>query len=151
MNRELSIGILGGGQLGMMLCQASKEIGIDTHIFCPDEDSPAKNYSNNFTCEDYLNEKEIINFSNSVDIITYEFENIPKETLELINDSKLRPGIKSLEQTQDRLVERKLLKKLNIPYAPYIELKDEEDFNYSISNFGGCVLAQCRPQGVLRC
>ena len=99
MNRELSIGILGGGQLGMMLCQASKEIGINTHIFCPDEDSPAKHYSNKFTCEDYLNEKEIINFSNSVDIITYEFENIPKETLELINDNKLRPGIKSLEQT----------------------------------------------------
>ena len=42
MNRELSIGILGGGQLGMMLCQASKEIGINTHIYCPDEDSPAK-------------------------------------------------------------------------------------------------------------
>ena len=57
MNRELSIGILGGGQLGMMLCQASKEIGINTHIYCPDEDSPAKLYSNEFTCKDYLNDK----------------------------------------------------------------------------------------------
>ena len=140
MNKELSIGILGGGQLGMMLCQASKEIGINTHIYCPDEDSPAKHYSNKFTCKDYLNEKEIINFSNSVDIITYEFENIPKETLELINDNKLRPGIKSLEQTQDRLIERKLLEKLNIPYAPYNELNDEEDFNYSISNFGDAII-----------
>ncbi|MFL2815750.1 MAG: 5-(carboxyamino)imidazole ribonucleotide synthase [Alphaproteobacteria bacterium] len=140
MNKELSIGILGGGQLGMMLCQASKEIGINTHIYCSDEDSPAKHYSNKFTCEDYLNEKEIINFSNSVDIITYEFENIPKETLELINDNKLRPGIKSLEQTQDRLIERKLLEKLSIPYAPYKELKNEEDFNYSISNFGDAII-----------
>ena len=60
MNKKLSIGILGGGQLGMMLCQASKEIGINTHIYCPDEYSPAKHYSNKFTCEDYLNEKEII-------------------------------------------------------------------------------------------
>ena len=42
MNKELSIGILGGGQLGMMLCQASKEIGINSHIYCPDEDTPAK-------------------------------------------------------------------------------------------------------------
>ena len=63
MNKELSIGILGGGQLGMMLCQASKEIGVNTHIYCPDKDSPAKHYSNKFTCEDYLNEREIITVS----------------------------------------------------------------------------------------
>ena len=97
-------------------------------------------YLSPFVTHGIINEKEIINFSNSVDIITYEFENIPKETLELINDNKLRPGVKSLEQTQDRLIERKLLEKLNIPYAPYKELNDEEDFNYSISNFGDAII-----------
>ena len=97
MNKNISVGILGGGQLGMMLCQASSNINIKTHIYCPDRDSPAQLYSDDFTCMDYLNEKEIIKFSNSVDIITYEFENIPKETLELIDSKKLRPGIKSLE------------------------------------------------------
>ena len=140
MNKILSIGILGGGQLGMMLCQAAKEIGIYTHIYCPDEDSPAKHFSNKFTCQDYLNEKEIINFSNSVDIITYEFENIPKETLELISNKKLRPGIKSLEQTQDSLVERKLLEKLDIPCAPYKELKNKNDFNNAITHFDNAII-----------
>ena len=82
MNKNISIGILGGGQLGMMLCQASSDINIKTHIYCPDNDSPAQLYSDDFTCMDYLNEKEIIKFSKSVDVITYEFENIPKETLE---------------------------------------------------------------------
>ena len=140
MNKNISVGVLGGGQLGMMLCQASRNINIKTHIYCPDSDSPAQLYSDDFTCMDYLNEKEIIKFSNSVDIITYEFENIPKETLELIDSKKLRPGIKSLEQTQDRLTERKLLQKLDIPCAPYVELRNEEDFKYSISTFGESII-----------
>ena len=105
MNDKITVGILGGGQLGMMLCQASQNMNIETHVFCPDEDSPAKPYANKFTCADYLNENEISNFNKSVDFITYEFENIPKETLEYIkNSKKLRPGIKSLESTQDRLI-----------------------------------------------
>ncbi|MED5484183.1 MAG: 5-(carboxyamino)imidazole ribonucleotide synthase [Pseudomonadota bacterium] len=140
MNKNISVGILGGGQLGMMLCQASGNINIKTHIYCPDSDSPAQLYSDDFTCMDYLNENEIIKFSDSVDIITYEFENIPKETLELIDSKKLRPGIKSLEQTQDRLIERKLLQKLDIPCAPYVELRNEEDFKYSIANFGESII-----------
>ena len=63
MNKNISVGVLGGGQLGMMLCQASRNINIKTHIYCPDRDSPAQLYSDDFTCMDYLNEKEIIKFS----------------------------------------------------------------------------------------
>ena len=88
MNKNISVGILGGGQLGMMLCQASSNINIKTHIYCPDRDSPAQLYSDAFTCMDYLNENEIIKFSNSVDIITYEFENIPYEILNEIDKKK---------------------------------------------------------------
>jgi len=141
MNDKITVGILGGGQLGMMLCQASKNMNIETHVFCPDENSPAKPYSNRFTSADYLDENEISNFNESVDYITYEFENIPKETLEYIkNSKKLRPGIKSLESTQDRLTEKKLLEELDIPIAPYIEFKEEKDIEYILSKFGKSIL-----------
>tara|TARA_B100000029_G_scaffold146661_1_gene141998 strand:- start:139 stop:1188 length:1050 start_codon:yes stop_codon:yes gene_type:complete len=141
MNDKITVGILGGGQLGMMLCQASQNMNIETHVFCPDEDSPAKTYANKFTCADYLDKNEISNFNKSVDYITFEFENIPKETLEYIkNSKKLRPGIKSLESTQDRLIEKQFLEELNIPIAPYIEFKKEEDIQYILSKFGESIL-----------
>ena len=63
-------------------------------------------FSDKFIFGNYDDQSIIDQFIESVDLVTYEFENIPKETLELINDNKLRPGIKSLEQTQDRLIER---------------------------------------------
>ncbi len=104
------IGILGGGQLGMMLCDAAKKIDVETHIFCPEHDCPSKGRSTYFSIGDYTDKKEIIKFSNNVDYITYEFENIPIETIDFITDQrKIRPGKKSLLLTQDRLAEKKFL------------------------------------------
>jgi len=141
MSKKTTVGILGGGQLGMMLCQESKEIDIETNIYCPDKDSPAKIYSNYFTCADYLDKKKITEFNDSVDYITYEFENIPTKTLDYINNKeKLRPGIKSLELTQDRLIEKEFLTKLNIPIAPYIEFKNHDDIEFTKSEFGEGIL-----------
>ena len=82
------IGILGGGQLGMMLCDAAKNIDFETHVFCPEYDSPSKGRSTYFSAGDYTDKKEIIKFSNNVDYITYEFENIPIETIDFISDQK---------------------------------------------------------------
>ena len=120
MNDKFTVGILGGGQLGMMLCQAYQNTNIETHVFCPDKDSPAKSYANRFTCADYLDENAISSFNKSVDYITYEFENIPKETLEYIkNSKKLRPAIKSLESTQASLIENTFLQELINLFSPY--------------------------------
>ena len=102
------IGILGGGQLGMMLCDAAKKIDVETHVFCPEYDCPSKGRSTYFSVGNYTDKKEIIKFSNNVDYITYEFENIPIETIDFITDQKkIRPGKKSLLLTQDRLTEKK--------------------------------------------
>ena len=122
------IGILGGGQLGMMLCDAAKEIDIETHVFCPDDDCPSKGRSTYFSIGEYYDEEKIIKFSNSVDFITYEFENIPIKTVDFIKDqNKIRPGKQSLLLTQDRLTEKRFLDKLNIPIAPYKDLKTIDD------------------------
>jgi 5-(carboxyamino)imidazole ribonucleotide synthase len=130
------IGILGGGQLGMMLCDAAKKIGIETHIFCPEYDCPSKGRSTYFSVGDYTDQDEIIKFANNVDYITYEFENIPIETIDFIKDKKkIRPGKKSLLLTQDRLTEKKFLDKLKIPIAPYKDLITVDDISSAQDEF----------------
>ena len=135
------IGILGGGQLGMMLCDAAKNIGVETHVFCLDNDCPSKGRSTYFSVGDYADKKEIIKFSNNVDYITYEFENIPIETLDCIKDQKkIRPGKKSLLLTQDRLTEKKFLDELNIPIAPYKDLRSIDDISSAQVEFTDSII-----------
>ena len=78
------LGIIGGGQLGSMLCQAAKNLDIKTVIYCNDKDSPAQNYSDDFIYAEYDNESKINEFVNQVDVVTFEFENIPVPTLKKI-------------------------------------------------------------------
>ena len=79
MSSHKVLGIIGGGQLGSMLCQAAK-IG-ETIIYCDDANSPAQNYSNNFIYAKYNDETKIKEFTKQVDVVTFEFENIPVPTL----------------------------------------------------------------------
>ena len=84
-----NLGIIGGGQLGSMLSTAAKKLNIKTVIFSDDSDAPAKNFCDNFIHGKYNDKFKIQEFSAMVDVITYEFENIPYETLNEIN--KLKP------------------------------------------------------------
>ena len=72
-----TLGILGGGQLGRMAALSAARLGIKTHIFCPDEGCPASLVTNKFTCAQYEDRQALEAFANDVDVITYEFENIP--------------------------------------------------------------------------
>ena len=105
------VGIIGGGQLGSMLAAASKKINIKTVIFCDDIDSPAKNFSDEFILGSYDDDKKINEFTNKVDVVTFEFENIPYQTLKTINKSKKvlpKPEINRI--VQNRLSEKDFLK-----------------------------------------
>ena len=85
---EINLGIIGGGQLGSMLSIAAKKLNIKTIIFCDDINAPAQNFCNEFIFGKYDDGQKILEFVNKVDIITYEFENIPYETLNQINQKK---------------------------------------------------------------
>ena len=85
---KINLGILGGGQLGSMLATAAKKLNVQTLIFCDDENAPAQKFSDNFILGDYNDENKISEFVNKVNIVTYEFENIPFNTLEFINKHK---------------------------------------------------------------
>ena len=82
---EIRLGILGGGQLGSMLSVAAKKLNIKTLIYSDDQDAPAQNFCDEFIFGDYKDNDKINNFAEKVSIVTYEFENIPYETLNEIN------------------------------------------------------------------
>ena len=110
-----NLGIIGGGQLGSMLSSAAKKLNIKTVIYCDDVDAPAQNFCDEFIFGDYSDKEKIFSFIKKVDIITYEFENIPFETLNEINKLKTvlpRPSVNRL--IQHRLAEKDFINKLNI-------------------------------------
>ena len=125
-----TLGIIGGGQLGSMLSIAANKLGIKTVIFCDDINAPAQNFADEFIHGEYINQNKINEFVKKVDIITYEFENIPYETLNEINKIKPvlpKPSINRI--IQHRLAEKDFINKLNIRTTRYtsIEKKSEMD------------------------
>ena len=116
----INLGIIGGGQLGSMLSVAAKKLNIKTIIYCDDFDAPAQNFCDEFIFGKYDDKEKISKFIKKVDIITYEFENIPYETLNEINKKKSvlpKPSINRL--IQHRLAEKDFVNKLNIRTTRY--------------------------------
>ena len=122
------LGIIGGGQLGSMLATAAKKIGIKTVIFCDDQDAPAQGFSDKFICGKYDDQNIIDEFINAIDIATFEFENIPYETLNKINNIKSvvpNPSINKI--VQNRLFEKDYINKLNIRTTQYVSINNEKE------------------------
>ncbi len=124
----INLGIIGGGQLGSMLSEAAKKLNINSIIYCDDIDAPAKNFCKQFIYGDYNDKNKIQEFVNKVDLITYEFENIPFETLNEINKIKQvipKPSINKL--IQHRLTEKDFINKLNIRTTKYASVERKTD------------------------
>ena len=127
---EINLGIIGGGQLGSMLSMAAKKLNIKTIIYCDDIDAPAQNFCNDFIFGKYNDLKKISEFINKVNIITYEFENIPYEILNEIDKKKPvlpKPSINKL--IQNRLTEKNFVNKLNIRTTQYESIKKKSDLD----------------------
>ena len=124
----INLGIIGGGQLGSMLSEAAKKLNINSIIYCDDIDAPAQNFCEQFIYGDYNDKNKIQEFVNKVDLITYEFENIPFETLCEINKIKKvipKPSINKL--IQHRLTEKDFINKLNIRTTKYASVERKTD------------------------
>ncbi|GGF60958.1 N5-carboxyaminoimidazole ribonucleotide synthase [Azorhizobium oxalatiphilum] len=132
-----TIGILGGGQLGRMIALAAAPLGLRTHIFCPYEDSPAFQVSDAFTCAAYDDMDALDRFAASVDVVTYEFENVPLATAErLARHVPVRPGAKALAITQDRLAEKTFVRDLGIGTAPFAAVDDLPGLEAAVTQIG---------------
>tara|TARA_Y100000817_G_scaffold119634_2_gene93752 strand:+ start:806 stop:1855 length:1050 start_codon:yes stop_codon:yes gene_type:complete len=127
-----SVGIIGGGQLGSMLAVAAKKLNIKTSIYSDDPIAPASNFSDLFFCGSYEDEEKINQFLEGVDVVTFEFENIPFETLNRINKIKpVFPNPKVNRIVQNRLYEKDFLNKCNIRTTNYVSVNNESDLKSS--------------------
>ncbi|MEO6394946.1 MAG: 5-(carboxyamino)imidazole ribonucleotide synthase [Devosia sp.] len=133
-----TIGILGGGQLGRMLALAAARLGFNTHIYCPDPDSPAFDVTPRKTIAAYDDEHALAIFASHVDVVTYEFENVPARTAQILAELKpLRPGANALAIAQDRLAEKAFIANLGIPVTPYRPIYAEADLAPALADLGG--------------
>ncbi len=127
---EKKLGIIGGGQLGSMLSQAAKKLNIKTIVYTDDKDAPAQNFCDEFIVADYKEKNKILEFVSKVDIITFEFENIPFETLnEMSKLKKVLPKPSVNRLIQHRLAEKDFINKLNIRTTRYVSIEKKSDLN----------------------
>ena len=138
-----TLGIIGGGQLGSLLAAAAEKLNIKTVILSDDTNAPAKNFTPNFICGNYEDEKIINDFISKVDLVTFEFENIPYKVLKNINENKTvlpRPEINKL--IQNRYTEKDFLNKNDIRTTRYTLIKDEDEIKINQSLIPG-ILKTC--------
>jgi 5-(carboxyamino)imidazole ribonucleotide synthase len=125
---EITLGILGGGQLGSMLSVAAKKLSVKSIIFSDDQDAPAQNFCDEFIFAKYNDKNKIYEFSKKVDYITFEFENIPYETLNELSKLKTvhpKPSVNRL--IQHRLAEKDFVNKLNLRTTRYVHIESKKD------------------------
>ena len=133
-----TLGIIGGGQLGSLLADAAKKVDIQTVILSDDPDAPGKHFATKFIFGQYDDDTTISNFINEVDLVTYEFENIPFAILKKINERKKvlpKPEINQL--IQHRETEKKFLNDNNITTTKYVTIKNEKDLSENVDLLPG--------------
>ncbi len=142
------IGILGGGQLGRMLSVAAARLGFVSHIFEPGANPPAGQVADRVTTAAYDDVKALTAFAASVDVITYEFENIPTAALDALEAHRpIRPGRESLRISQDRLTEKTFLRELGLQTAPFANVTDLDSLTAAVEAIGTPAILKTRRFG----
>jgi 5-(carboxyamino)imidazole ribonucleotide synthase len=143
-----TIGILGGGQLGRMLAIAAAQLGYKTHIYCPEKNNPAEQVSCLTTHAEYDDVQALAQFARTVDVVTYEFENIPVRTVEYISTEVLVfPNARVLQVSQDRLREKEFINSLTIETAPYSKVGNKNDIIRSLKTLSYPAVLKTRQFG----
>ncbi len=123
-----TIGIFGGGQLGRMTALAAARLGYRCHIFCPEADSPAAEISATATIAGYDDLEALDSFCASIDVATFEFENVPYEAVARIAArTPVRPGWEALRTSQDRAVEKRFLNSIGLETPCWTEIRSASD------------------------
>ena len=143
-----TIGIIGGGQLGRMTALAAANLGYKTHIYCTENDCPAGHVSNALTVASYTDYDKLREFASSVDVVTFEFENIPFESVQrLTENSVVRPSWKVLHIAQNRLREKEFVTSLGIGTAPYHPVSSFQELQEATRKLGFPCILKTTEQG----
>ena len=142
------IGIVGGGQLGRMLSVAASRLGLRCHIFEPGAAPPAGQVAERLTTAGYDDAEALARFAASVDVITYEFENIPTGALDILEGLRpVRPGREALRVSQDRLTEKAFLRDLGLATAPFAAIDDLAGLEAALARIGAPAILKTRRFG----
>jgi 5-(carboxyamino)imidazole ribonucleotide synthase len=144
-----TIGILGGGQLGRMLALAAARLGLKAHIYAPEADSPAFAVAAAHTLAGYGDAPALSGFARAVDVVTYEFENVPAETVETLMrlGAEVAPGAKALAVAQDRLIEKEFARSIGAETAPFFAVDDLAGLDAGLEAIGRPAILKTRRLG----
>lgn len=132
-----TIGILGGGQLGRMLSVAASRLGLRCHIYEPGANPAAADVAHRCTTAPYEDAAALAAFAASVDVVTYEFENVPTAALDLIETYRpIRPNRRALAISQDRIAEKEFLTSIGLTVAPWAAVNDAGDLAVALDRIG---------------
>jgi len=142
------VGILGGGQLGRMTAQAAARLGFRAHIYTPGADDCGLQVADDFTVAAFDDIAALERFARSVDVVTYEFENIPAAAVDAIAAiTPVYPGAAALRVTQNRVREKSLCLDENIPTAPWREVSGLDSPRAALAELGGAMILKTTEQG----
>src|SRR5471032_253807 len=142
------IGILGGGQLGRMLAMAASSLGLKTCIYNDENHAPAFQVTPLQVAASYDDRAMLTGFAEICDVITFEFENLPAESIEFLAGLKpVRPGASALAATQDRLTEKTFVKSLGLATAPFFEIGNAAQARDAFAQLGGGGILKTRRLG----
>ena len=131
-----------------MLSVAASRLGLKTHIFEPGANPPAGDVAHAVTTASYTDEAALTDFANAVDVITYEFENIPTSALDLLEKLRpIHPGRQALATSQDRLTEKTFLQDLGLQTAPFANVESAADLEAAIASIGTPAILKTRTMG----
>ncbi|MCV6602933.1 MAG: 5-(carboxyamino)imidazole ribonucleotide synthase [Cohaesibacter sp.] len=143
-----TIGILGGGQLGRMMALAAAKLGLKTHIYCPDPNSPAFDVTPYKTMADYEDEEALQAFAQAVSVVTYEFENIPAPAVDFLKARlPVLPNDNVLKVSQDRLSEKAFFNSIGIKTAGFAPVDSQDDLQKAVETLGLPALLKTRRFG----
>ena len=128
MSKSIRLGVIGGGQLGSLLCTAAKKLKVETVVLSDDKDGPAQKFCDHFIYSKYEDNEKLKEFTSKVDVVTYEFENIPVDFLNLIQrEKKVLPSPKINKIAQNRKLEKTFVNELGIKTTDWVSIKSAED------------------------
>ena len=143
-----TLGILGGGQLGRMLALAAARYGLRVHVYAPDFEAPAFAVAREHTRAPYEDEEALRRFAGACDAVTFEFENVPRRTAEVVaRGAPLHPSPRALALTQDRFEEKSFVAGLGIATAPFRAVGDAEELAAALAEIGRPAVLKTRRFG----
>lgn len=132
-----TIGVMGGGQLGRMFAIAARRMGYRVHTFSPEENGPAAQFSDRATAASYEDKAAVNGFLSAIDVLTFEFENIPRATIDWAGRTRLvRPRGEILLIAQNRLREKEFLAGAGFPVAPFRRVASAFDLTSALEAIG---------------